>query len=142
MKITQDHLDTPHTDRTGPQLAGRINTIRHLQAVAASLSAQYLWTAEFDGGLTDAAVTNAAAFAAGESMTFDILKNGVSVLTAVATLSSTTGKHVRASLDPDKTGFAKGDVFTCTRVYTAGGGPTPATNTTVILEPSYKAVRK
>jgi len=110
---------------------------KHTQAVAANLAAAFIWTAEFDGIMDEVVAQTHGAPAAGESMTFDVLKNGVSILKSVITLDSTdTTLNDFGKIDPDKATFKAGDIFTVTRVYTAGGGPTPMTDTVVIIRPA------
>lgn len=81
-----------------------------------------------------------AAPAAGESMVFDVLKNGVSVLTATYTYDSTKASlagtivDLMALLDSTKASVKIGDKLEVTRTYAAGGGPTPMTHTGVTVE--------
>ena len=81
--------------------------------------------------------TGPAACDASESMVFDVLKNGSSILTATYTYDSTVtpGQHSLMSLlDPTKAVLAVGDKLEVSRTYTAGGTPTPMTHTRVDVE--------
>ena len=128
-------------DATSHRIIGNINKKSFYQAVAAALAASVLWQADFDGTIGDGYVVVGTAPAAGESMTVDILRNGSSILLSVLTIDSTVDitKQIQAKLDPTKTAFKVGDIFTCTRGYTAGGGPTPMAKTTVFIEPSTRS---
>ena len=108
------------------------------QSVAASLSAQPL----VDGAPvrragTISAVTfisSTAAHATDESMTVDVLKNGVSILTAVLTFNSTKSAKSRIACSISGTPtVVVGDVLTCTRVYTAGSSPSMTSNVVEVL---------
>lgn len=139
-----DDFLSPMGEKQAAKLIGQISAQSHLQATAADLVGAYLWTATFPGVLNDFYVTASAACASGESCTFDLLKNGVSVLSAVGTLDSTsTNNQVNlfSKITAAGRAFTTGDVFTVTRDYTAGGGPTPLANTVVTIEPSTKDCR-
>lgn len=142
MKITAEMLRSPQfTPEAIKSVVGVANSKLHFQAVGATLATQHLFTAEFDGELDELIATASASAAAGESMTIDVLKNGATVLTATTAFAASGGsKVVKLLLDPDKKSFVTGDVFTTSRVYTAGGGPTPVANTTVIARPTFKGL--
>jgi len=131
----------PMGDKQINKLIAQINRKEHIQDTAADLAAAHLWTAEWDGEIGDIIVSVGAACAAGESMTFDIFKNGVSILSAVITIDSTTAKYVNGYSKLSTKTFVAGDVFTCTRDYTAGGGPTPTLDSMVAIEPTIGSFR-
>jgi len=72
---------------------------------------------------------------AGESMTVDILKNGVSILTApiVWDSTSTARTAIAGALDAAQVQVATGDFLEASLTYVAGA-PTPITNTIIALE--------
>ncbi len=134
---------------TPPQVSeylGEINKREHMQAVAATAAGDYLGIATFDGNIVDAFIQCSVVVGAGESMTVDILKNGVSVLTGVVTVPA--GTPAKSQIDIFKNinralvAFVKGDVFTTSRVYTPGGTPTPMARTHVELHLSPGALYK
>lgn len=138
----QDNADltTPFTPRTNNKLLGHINRMSSSQIVAASLAADVMGQAADDHFIGDLFLVSGAIAASGESMTVDVLKNGVSILSGVYTIDASTPVGAQVSLlsliDADKRTLAPSDILTCTRVYTAGGGPTPMLNTGVFLEPA------
>lgn len=133
---TTDVALTPYTPQVANKIIGHINKRASEQATAANLAASTLWIADFDGEIVDAHVQNSVVVGAGESMTFDILKNGVSVLSGIHTLAAATPAKTQTSILSLVTtkGFVKGDVFTTTRAYTAGGTPTPLAHNSIAVE--------
>jgi hypothetical protein len=80
--------------------------------------------------------------AAGETMTFMVLKNNaVNMLSAVVTINSTIviDTPVPGSLSavPGAIDFAVGDLISVDRVYVAGGGATPMRDTAVGIQVQY-----
>lgn len=142
MKLTKEDLVQPHfTPKGKASLLAMISQELHFQATAATLAAAHFFVAEFDGKLDELLAKAGATAAAGESMTIDVLKNGSTVLLNTTAFAASGGnKVVSLNLDPDKASFVKGDVFTVTRTYVAGGGPTPIANTTVIARPTFSDV--
>lgn len=141
---TVDVANTPYTPEIANRIIGHIAKQTSQQQVAATLAASLLWIADFDGEIGDLYVQLSSATAAGETLTVDVLKNGVSVLTggpaliAAATPAKTQVAIFNTPFLPfasTSKGFARGDVFTVSRVYTPGGTPTLAA-TSVVLEPS------
>ncbi len=140
-------LQFPLAEKTHGMLVGWMNAKQNQQVVAASLAASPIWHATFDGVIGDLFILLDAVAGAGESMTVNVLKNGVSILSGAKTLDSTSANAAAAAdrvsllslLTAAGKSFVTGDVFTVTRVYTAGGTPTPMTNTTVVLEPTVSA---
>lgn len=131
-----------------PQMAGKaaarlvqkLHAQKNYQGAAANLAGSAIWQADHDGQIGDAEVLLGTASAAGESMTVDILKNGTSIMTGgtpvtIAASSAKGSYDLWSAIDPAKRGYVVGDLFTCSRVYTAGGTPTPMKDTTVIIEP-------
>ena len=88
------------------------------------------------GTIVAASAASIVVAAAGESMAIDILKNGVTVLTAAITLddTSTARTAVAGVLDSTVVAVAAGDFFEAALTYTAGGGPTPMESIIVNLE--------
>lgn len=136
-----DELATSLMDMAAAKQIGKQEQLKHFQAAAADATEDPLGQVGFDGCIGDAYVLVGTACGAGESMTVDLLKNGVSVLTAVLTIDATTDtlNQIPLPIDPALASFLAGDVFTTTRDYTAGGTPTPMANTTVVVEPSLKS---
>lgn len=138
--LSFDQFNTPLGEKAYRKLIGKIEQESSSQVIAADSADDVLWHATFDGQVGDLFATIKALPAVNESMSFDVKKNGTSILTApyVATSVNTTTKTIDlyASIDPAKRSFVVGDVFTVTRDYTAGGGPTPIANNTVYIEPT------
>lgn len=137
----EDWLQPGATPLGMSRIQGQVNAKEHSQATAANGTADLLWHATFDGNITDALVQLSAVVGAGESMTYNLLLNGASILmggTAI-TVNATNGLakaqiDLFGSIDPTKKSFVKGDVLAVTRAYTAGGTPTPLARNTVRLE--------
>jgi hypothetical protein len=141
-KVHQENY--PHLNRIGiHRVIGQTHAATSAQAAAASASASLLWVATFMGQLGDLFIQLSAAVASGESMTYALLKNGSSVMVGGTplTVNSTNGaakaqiKMLDNITEAGKS-FVPGDVYAITRVYTAGGGPTPMAHNSVVLEPS------
>jgi len=81
-----------------------------------------------------AMLTNACA--SGESISFDIKVDGSSILTEPLVLDDTSDvkTQLRLSVDPAKRFIPRGSIVTVVRDYTAGGAPTPITNTKCVIE--------
>jgi len=110
--------------------SGGISSGAHAQITAASETDGVL-IAPADGEITYAAAFANVAAAAGESMTFDVQVEGVTVLTGVITVDDAATTAVVAGTLIADPSFSAGDRITVDRVYVAGGGPTPMTNTLV-----------
>lgn len=141
--LKTEDLQTPFTEITYAKVIGNINKKSHSQLVAADATADFIWVADFDGKIGDAYVQLTAATAAGESCTYDLVKNGTTIMTGVVSIAAGTAaktqKDMYASIDPALNFFVKGDVIAVTRDYTAGGGPTPMARNTVYIEPTVKS---
>lgn len=129
------------------KIEGRIEHFRNSQGTAASLAASVLGVVDSaTREIVDAQFTQNALCAAGESMTLDILKNGTSVLLSAPLTIDSTVTSLQTDLypliDPAKRSLAIGDVLTCTRVYTAGGGATPMGGNVVVIEQSFVNARR
>lgn len=138
--VNPDLLQAIPTGRNADHIARRFARIKSIQATAAD--ATVLGDVmEAAGEIVNVrAVIHGAMPAAGESITVDVQKNGVSVLTAVVTLnsSSTLDKAVDGVFaGGGKVRVAAGDIITVVRDYTAGGGPTPLTYSVVYVEVEY-----
>ena len=137
-KLSKKDLHTPFTSKTISKLIGFFLRGQSEQAVAASLSAAAVagvTPATQSGKITSLYLVAATAAAAGESMVFDVLKNGVSILTGTYTFNNTKSADVQIELPlaPASANLATGDRLTVTRTYTAGGSPT-MTATSVVVE--------
>lgn len=133
-------FNTPHTEKAVARVIGHIEQATHSQAVAATLAANFAWIATFAGILGEVYAVTAATAGAGESMVYDVLKNGVSILTSTLTVNTASGskKQIPLAIDPTKRSFVAGDVFTVARTYTAGTA-TPIGANAVVLEPTVQA---
>lgn len=144
-KPSFDLINVPFTDQNVAKFFGQMHKQSSVQATAADLSASHLWIADFDGVVGDLYAQLTAAIASGESMSYDVLKNGSSILSAPLVVSGVTAAKTLVdlypSIDPTKYGFVKGDKFTVTRDYTAGGGATPMADNVVTMEPTTKLWR-
>ena len=141
MKLKKKDLHVPFT--------GESDNVPTLVKVGAMIMAQsdkqhtavdattLLWVATQDCDIRDLYVFAGTACASGESMTFDVKKNGTTILSGVLTVDSTSTPRTKASmmsLVGANTHLSEGDVLTVVRDYTAGGGPTPLVDTQVVLE--------
>lgn len=141
--VSLRHFHTPFSKASIKYLVRKIHQAVSEQKTAATLAASLM-----NGGVVSypgvikaiAIVLGPAAPASGESMVFDVLKNGTSVLTSAYTYDSTkaalAGSIVDLTnlIDPTKAAVGIGDKLEVTRTYTAGGGPTPMTHTRVFVE--------
>lgn len=136
------HLDLPALSaKSVAKLAGSIQR-KSVKQTAVSTATLHCWTAEWDGVLGDVGVQTGAVAAAGESLTVNVKKNGSSIMTggtAYTINSSSSGKvfNLYDLIDPDKRFFVAGDVIAVTLTYTAGGGPTPISDTELWVEPTF-----
>src|SRR5574343_1575122 len=97
----------PTTENQADKQIGMALQQVSLVAAAASATAP-LWVADYDGELIDAFVAIGTLPAAGESMVFDIQKNGASILTATLTINNATTAKVNdlySLIDATKRGF-------------------------------------
>ena len=84
-----------------------------------------------DGTITAVSAVAGTTAAAGEDMSIDVTVGGTTALDSAITLDATAGTDVQdATLAADPS-FSAGDVIVVARDYTAGGTPTPMTNTFV-----------
>lgn len=138
--VTLKQFHTPFNSASIRKLLGQLFRASSEQKTAASLATSLMagGIARHKGTIQDIWLVSGAACASGESMTFDILKNGTSILSGVYTLDSTKPNKEPISLlsllDPTKADITWGDKLEVTRVYTAGGGPTPLINTRLDVE--------
>lgn len=138
-KLTVPNTMAPFTEKGQFRIIGHIEQAKNYQGAAVDLAASFLWMATFDGQIGDLFLELGTPPAAGEDMTVDVLKNGVSILSSTRDIISTDVKgriDLFAKIDTTKYAFVEGDVFSVTRDYTAGGGPAPMKDTLVVLEPS------
>lgn len=139
--IKNKDLHPPMNGASIRKLIGLLNRFEHEQTAAASAAGTVIPgtnPVKQDHIIQDLFFIATGAAAAGESMTIDVLRNGVSILTGVFTYDSTKTAKKQLSLMNLLTAAGKkiaaGDVLTATRVYTAGGGPTPIANNAVVVE--------
>jgi hypothetical protein len=107
------------------------------QLVAATLAADLAGIAEQGGLLTELFIQVEAVAAAGESMQFDVLQNGVSILTGPFTYDAADLPDVQLDVMPllaAPVTIAIGDVLTVARTYAAGGGPTRSARNHVVAK--------
>ena len=127
-ELTRKDLHTPFNHTTISKLLGELDKGVSEQSVAAdaTLFVDRACPVDRAGNVMEAYYIQAAVAAAGESMSIDLQKNGVTVLTAPLVVDDTDAPGTRIPLplsgDVD---LAPGDVLTVVRDYTAGGGATP-----------------
>lgn len=131
-QVSARHLRTPHGKASGKQLRARIDRQTSTQSAAASGTDTQV--VEVAGDIMDLVVTAAGVPAAGESLTIDVQKNGVSVLTAPLVFDSTAGGKQKKFTPNANNPWKAGDLLTVIRTYVAGGGPTPIGPNRVTLE--------
>lgn len=132
-QLKSANLRTPFTQKSSKALRARIDRMVSSQAVAASASDPHV--TDLAGEVVAATVITGANRGVGESLTVDIQKNGVSILTAPLVLDNTLpGKTLRNLPVQPGTRFAVGDVVTFIRTYVAGGAPTPVGPSRIVLE--------
>ena len=96
------------------------SVVDHEQAVAAS-NTDHLGIMPAAGEITSFVALPLVGAGAGESVTVDLHRNGLTMLSAVATLNQASGTDtVAGTIDPTKKDFVADDVLTVVRVYTAG----------------------
>lgn len=137
-KLSKKDLHTPFNSKTISKLIGFFLRGQSEQATAASLSAAPvvgLTPATQNGKITSLYLVSSDNAASGESMVIDVLKNGVSILTATYTFDSTKSRdaQIELPLAAASANLVIGDRLTVTRTYTAGGSPT-MTATSVVAE--------
>lgn len=136
-KLVKKDLHTPFTSHTIEKLMGVIQRCTHEQAVAADDAARALpgaSPARHSGRVRSIFVVLAVLPASGESMSYDVLVNGASILTAPVVVDSTyTDKYIEFSVLAGGAQISIGDLVTVTRDYTAGGGPA-MTNNSISVE--------
>jgi hypothetical protein len=88
----------------------------------------------YAGNIKSIFVISAAVAGVGETMTYDVLVNGASILTApyVFSITSAAKAQIDLPLDPAKVAVAIGDIITVSRTYVAGAVPTMTANTVVV----------
>jgi hypothetical protein len=139
-KISRRDFHTPFNSTTVTRLLGQFHAARSEQLAPADAAGVLMsgGIARHSGKLNSLYLITSVVCGAGESMTVDVLKNGVSILTAPYSIGPTTPIKEHVDLmgllaDPN-VDIAIGDVLTTTRDYTAGGAATPMTATLVQAE--------
>lgn len=133
MQLKQKDLHSPMSGAAIRKVRAAIHEHVSAQAAAATL-ASTVEVLNLSGSVQWAYALLAAAPAAGESLTVDVTKNGVSILTAPLAIDSTYSAGERIPLPViDGTSFELGDVVNVARTYVAGGGPTPIGPNKVVL---------
>ena len=110
------------------KLQGLGQSFDHGQATAASLAGASLGTVKKPGMITEFAVSIKTVPAAGESMVYTLLVNGTTVATFTANANTVQANKEWPAGVSSFSGVRDvkvGDVLTVTRVYTAGGAPSP-----------------
>jgi hypothetical protein len=137
MILTYKDMHTPFNSVTLKKILAVLQQGRSEQAVAATAAGAALVNgtpALYAGNIKSIFVISAAVAGVAETMTYDVLVNGASVLTApyVFSITSTAKAQVDLPLDPTKVAIATGDIITVSRTYVAGGAPTMTANTVVV----------
>ena len=137
-KLSKKDLHTPFTSKTISKLIGfflRGQSEQATAATAATAAVVGLTPATQSGKITSLYLVSSDAAASGESMVFDVLKNGVSILSATYTFNSTktADTQIELPLAAASANIAVGDRIAVSRTYTAGGSPT-MTATSVVVE--------
>jgi hypothetical protein len=103
-------------------------------AVAATVNKR-AFRALTDGAIREVAAEVGTVAAAGESLSIDILIDGVSALTAPIVIDDAVAINtpVVGVVDPAANEYAAGEVVVVEFTYTAGGGPTPMADAIVGL---------
>jgi hypothetical protein len=132
-QLKQGDMRTPFGGKGSARLRGRIDRLTFNQAAAAS--GNDIQVSDAAGKIQDIYIITAATPGAGESLTVDVQKNGVTVLTTPLVVDNTrTGKTVhRPSVAALGASAALGDIFTVVRTY-AAGAPAPVGPNKVVIE--------
>jgi hypothetical protein len=132
-------FETPFSAKAIDRVIGRINGGSTLQQTAASATGSLLYHADFAGYIGDLYAIVSVKPAAGESMQFDLLKNGVSVLGTAIIVNSSNWilDQIYFYSNIVTFSFKVGDLFTVTRTYTAGGSPTPLGANSLFMETTH-----
>jgi hypothetical protein len=130
--LTKSNVRTPLGPKGSERLRARIDRVVSNQAVAAT--ATDVQVIDVSGKVQALSVVVGTLPAAGESLTVDVHKNGVTILTTPAVLDNTMTNKLRALTPVANTSFAVGDRVSVIRTYAAGGGPAPIGPSKVILE--------
>ncbi|NIV93801.1 hypothetical protein GWN42_13630 [candidate division KSB1 bacterium] len=112
------------------------NKVKHtsVQAVAATAT-EIAFVATGSGSILDGKCAVLTAAAAGESMVIDVKINGTTCLQATTTIDDSSGTTAEdLNIDDTANDLAAGDIVTIERTYTAGGGPTPMTDSAVSID--------
>lgn len=139
-KLSKKDLHTPFNGKSLDKIAGYLLRGKSEQATAASLAAdpmRHMVVATQNTTIQDLYLVSSAAAASGESMVFDVLVNGASILTSTYTYNSASAAatQIKLPVNTAKRQINTGDRVTVTRTYTAGGTPSMAA-TAVVLESS------
>jgi len=138
--LTIDLTKHPIDQEGGRQLLRHIARLEASQGVAATATLLLTKVMRDPGRIVRTrAMTGGDLAAAGEDMSCEVLKNGVTVLTGPIVLdsSSTVDTYVLGVLTGDAVAYARGDLITIALTYTPGGGATPMTNTLVEVDIEY-----
>ena len=139
-KLTKKDLHTPFNGAAISRIMGHILAARSEQYPAATLAAALMLRGVVPAIRTtqDLYVLFGVAFGAGESLTVDVLVNGVSILAAPYVLDATQAPKTQIKL-PISAAFITvgkvlnaGDRIQVNRTYVAGGAPTAPANTIVL----------
>ena len=132
-QLTQRDLHTPHNAANIRKIRARMEAIRSRQTAAATLTETY--SLDVAGAVREITFLANAVPAAGESLTIDVQRNGVSVLAAAFVYNNTRTARTLYNLTlAANANIAMGDQLTVIRTYVAGGGPTPIGSSVVAVE--------
>lgn len=133
-QLTKRNLAIPPLNaQNKDKIRARIDKLESGQGAAANLTTNEI--VEAAGKVLSLIFIANDIAAAGESLTIDVLKEGVSILTAPYAYDATAAAKTRIDLPlVADTVFALGDLLTVSRTYVAGGGPTPLGANKVVME--------
>lgn len=125
--VTDDNMDPANPIDVDKQIHQYVHTYAQNRAAAVAAERKAVFSATGDGALVNvqAGVTQAAV---GDStITVDVYKNGVSVLTGVLTIDSGDAAFATqtAVVTPGSEGYSAGQVFEVVIAVTAGTGTLP-----------------
>lgn len=125
MILVDKDLHNPLTSKTIKKVLAVFQQGKSEQAVAATAAGGAVVNGtpvQYAGKIQALTVMTSVLPGAGESMTYDVKVNGVSILTApyVLDLTKTAKVQIDLPLDTTKTAIAVGDILTVDRTYVAG----------------------
>lgn len=132
-KLNHRDFHTPFSGQSRDRVMSRILKMHHDQGAGADGTADLLGIVTQAGKVQYLEITIGTACETSESMTIDVLLNGVSILSAPYDISDLAGAAKYEVPLAAVTNVAVGDVFTVTRAWTTGGGSDTLNGTRVEL---------